>query len=70
MAQQQSPQRRKLHLLKTEIGLTELEVIELARYLLRRDINSTKDLSDDQVLRMLDALEGHTLVVELLRQRP
>lgn len=66
----QSPQRRKLYLLATEIGLDREERVELARYLLRRDITSWQGLGEDQILRMLDALEGYHLVEMLFMQRP
>lgn len=46
------------------------ERIELAQYLLRRDITTFNDLDPAQVCRMLDALEGYQLVTELLAQRP
>lgn len=62
--------RRKLFLVCDEVGLTKEERIELACYLLRRDIQSFADLSDGQVLRLLDALEGKQLIDQLLNQRP
>ena len=62
--------RRKLFMACQALELTKEERIELACYLLRRDIQSYADLSDDQVGRLLDALEGHHLVSELLAQRP
>lgn len=65
----QSPQRRKLHVLADEIGLVRDERIEIAQYLLRRDITSWSQLDEAQVARMLDALEGFGLVVEQLAQR-
>ena len=66
----QSPQRRKLHLLAREIGLTRTERIELSCYLLRRDITTWKQLDDEQVLRMLDALNGYQMIRVLEMQRP
>lgn len=66
----QSPQRRKLHLLADEIGLTRTERIELSCYLLRRDITTWKQLDDAQVCRLLDALEGWQLIQALDAQRP
>lgn len=66
----QSPQRRKLYLLADEVGLDRVERLELSRYLLRRDIGSWRELSDDQVVRLLDALEGYHLVRTLIDQRP
>ncbi len=65
----QSPRRRKMFAVAGEIGLTDAEQIELAQYLLRRDITSRKDLSEEQVARMLDALEGYELVSALLAMR-
>lgn len=66
---EQSPQRRKLYLLADELGLNRVERLEIARYLLRRDVTSFKSLDEDQVLRMLDAFEGTLLVLEQIRQR-
>lgn len=66
---EQSPQRRKLYLLCSDLGLSRVERIEIARYLLRRDITSFDSLDDEQVLRMLDAFEGTLLVLEQFRQR-
>lgn len=65
----QSPARRKLFQRAGELGLTKDERIDLAQYLLRRDITSWKHLDEAQVLRLLDALEGFELVVEILNQR-
>lgn len=53
-----------------EIGLTREERIELAEYLLRRDITTWSTLDDDQVSRLLDAFDGFHLIVEMLAQRP
>jgi hypothetical protein len=66
----QSPQLRKLFLLASEIGLTHDERMDLACYLLRRDITSWKQLDNAQILRLLDALEGWHLIEELCAQRP
>ncbi len=61
--------RNKMYLLAMEIGLTRDDRIDLAQYILRRDITSWKDLTDEQVLRILDALEGYQLVHHLLAVR-
>ena len=66
----QTPLERKLFLMADEIGLTRNERIELAQILLRRDITSWKNLTDEQVLRLADALEGFQLVTTLLALRP
>lgn len=65
----QTPEERKLHLIAGEIGLSREDRIDLAQYLLRRSITSWKQLDHEQVMRLLDAIEGHQLVSELLRQR-
>lgn len=65
----QSPQRKKLYERAKSIGLTREERIELAQYILRRDITSWKQLDETQVVRLLDALEGFELIVHLLSSR-
>lgn len=65
----QTPQRKKLYLLADELTLNRIERLDVACYLLRRDITSFDSLDDDQVLRMLDAFEGTLLVLEQYRQR-
>ena len=62
--------RRKIFWHADQIGLTRDERIELAQYLLRRDVVSWKNLEDDQVDRLLDALEGWALIRTLLELRP
>jgi hypothetical protein len=61
--------RRKIHVLAKELGMSDDDRIEFARALLWRDITSWSQLNDDQVYRLLDALEGARLVIELYRQR-
>lgn len=61
--------RRKLYMLAKEIGLSDDERHALAEYLLRRDVDTWKDLDDAQVCRLLDAIEGWSLISELERQR-
>ena len=61
--------RRKLFVLADKIGLTREERIEISEAMLWRDIVSWKELDDDQVSRMLDALEGYVLVSYLLMNR-
>jgi hypothetical protein len=69
MATSDSPQWRKLMALASGLQMTRDERIEFAQYLLRRDITSWKQLTDEQVTRLLDAFEGHYLLNELLAQR-
>ena len=61
--------KRKLFALSDTFGLTRDERLELACYLLRRDITSWKDLNDHQVCRLLDALEGTELLLQLISMR-
>jgi hypothetical protein len=62
--------RRKMFVWADELGLTREERIQMARFLLRRDITSWNQLDEDQVGRMLDALEGAHLVLALRLMRP
>ena len=61
--------RKKLMMKARELGLTRQERMEFASYLLRRDITTWSGLPDEYVLRLLDALEGFELMMELARQR-
>ena len=61
--------RRKLFVLARSLDLTHEERLELASTILWRDVLSWRDLDDDQVLRMLDALEGAEKVLALYRMR-
>lgn len=66
--QHQDAARRKLFMRCKEI-LTDEERKEFASYLLRRDISSFKTLTDEQVGRLLDGLEGWHLIQFLISQR-
>jgi len=61
--------RNKLMMVAREIGLTREERMELASYILRRDVRTWKSLDEVQVLRLLDALEGFELLSQLLALR-
>lgn len=65
----QSAARRKVYQRAKELGLSRDERLHLAEILLRRDVRSWSDLDEAQVLRLLDAIEGFELIVELARQR-
>lgn len=62
--------RRKLFVIADEIGLLRQERIELAEAILWRDVGSWSVLTDEQVGRLLDALEGYQKVRWLLVNRP
>lgn len=61
----QSNKRVKAYTLAKELGLDRDDRIEMAKVLLWRDITSWKQLSDSQMERILDALEGYLLVTHL-----
>ena len=65
----QSPARRKLYALCTELGLTREERLDWATLALRRDLASFDDVDESQVLRLLDQAEGFGLISEIYRQR-
>lgn len=69
----QTAEERKLFLLCDEVFGKDKrgrdERIELAQYLLRRDVTSFSQLEPHQVCRLLDAVEGYQLITELRRQR-
>ena len=62
--------RRKLMKVSREQGMTREERLEFAEILLRRDITTWKTLSDDQVWRLLDGLEGYELRCHQVASRP
>lgn len=66
--------RRKVFVLCAEIFGTDErareERLELAQFLLRRDVTSYSELDDAQRSRLLDALEGWQLISALLEMRP
>ena len=61
--------RRKLFVLADHIGLTRDERIEFSKAMLWRDLTSWSSLTDAQVDRLLDALEGYVLVQHTLMNR-
>lgn len=69
VADSATARKRKLMMVARELGLTREERMEFACYMLRRDITTWRTLSDEQVWRLLDGLEGGELLIELLRQR-
>ena len=54
--------RRKLYCKARELQLSKADRIDLAQYMLRRDYTSWKELSDQEVSRLLDAFEGYELL--------
>lgn len=69
-----APTLRTTHLRKAHhycdlYGLTREDRLSLSEMVLRRDITSWKNLTDAQLERMLDVLEGYGLITVLLEQR-
>lgn len=62
--------RKKAFALADELGLSRSDRIELAQTLLWRDLDTWQHLTDEQVSRLLDALEGFILVSHLLQTSP
>jgi hypothetical protein len=56
-------------MLAGEIGLRRDERLELAEQVLLRDVESWKDLSDDEMCRILDSLQGFQYVSHQLASR-
>jgi hypothetical protein len=65
----QSKERRKLFVWADQYRFDHHDRLTFAEYLLRRDVTTWKTLTDDEVLRLLDAFEGGHLLLELLVQR-
>lgn len=62
--------RRLAYKLAKEISLTREERMDLAEYVLRRDVKSWKDLDDAQICRLLDCMQGYEYIDVLLSMRP
>lgn len=58
--------RRKLFHYADVYRMERVDRHAFAEVLLRRDVNSWKDLTDEQVDRLLDAFEGHMLLAQHL----
>lgn len=63
-----SPQarRKKAFALADELALTRQDRIDLAEAILWRDVESWKHLNDEQISRLLDAMEGYEKISHLL----
>lgn len=58
--------KRKAYTLAKQLRLTRDDRIELARVLLWEDVESWRDLTDDQIRRLLDAMEGHVFLMHII----
>lgn len=56
-------------MMATRLRLTREERLELSAVLLWRDVESWKDLTDAEIIRVLDAFEGFTLINSLMTRR-
>lgn len=64
-----SAKRGKLFVYADQFGLTREERVELAETMLRRDVDSWKNLTARDIDRLLDAFEGAALIMFLLENR-
>jgi hypothetical protein len=62
MIDEREKKRRKLYLMAREVGLDRQDRLDLAEKLLWRDIETWKDLSEPEIGRLLDAMEGFELI--------
>lgn len=56
-------------MLAKRLELTREDRVQLAEVLLWKDVASWKDLSDEDVQRLLDAFEGYALISHLRTQQ-
>lgn len=56
-------------MLAKQLGLTREERLQLTEVLLWRDVPSWGSLSDAEVQRVLDAIEGYALISHALSER-
>lgn len=66
----QSPLRIRAYAAATDLELDRTERVELAEWLLKIDVSSWRALTEEQMQRVADALEGARIVDVLRRQRP
>lgn len=60
------PKFKKAMLLAKGLGLDRAARLELAEYLLRRDVRSWTALEECQLDRILDAFDGHHFINQLI----
>ncbi len=57
--------RRKAMLYASNYGLNREDRLSLSEMILRRDVDSWKSLTEPELIRVLDALEGFGLITHL-----
>ncbi len=62
--------KKAMLLARNEVNLSDDERQEFASEIVLRDVSSWSDLSDEELGRVLDALRGFQLVVQLKYMRP
>lgn len=62
-----SARRRKMFALWSELELSHEDLIDFAEVILWRDVESTKDLDENDVGRLLDAISGYEKITHLRR---
>jgi hypothetical protein len=66
---QAAARHRKCMMLFGQLGITRQERLEFAATLLWRDVETFRDLSDFEIARLLDALEGFAFISHILSTR-
>ena len=64
-----SPAGKKLWVICKQLGLSDEERHSFTEMFLRKDDPSWSNLTEHEVSRLLDALEGFALIASLYRQR-
>lgn len=62
-------QRHIMTIFNDELRYTREERIQFAEMILKRDIRSYSELSDEDAIRILDGAYGHIYSLEILKQR-
>ena len=66
----QTVQRKRAFAMARELKYTRDERLELAEMLLKRDCASWETLSEAEICRLVDAMEGFALIHHQISQRP
>jgi len=66
----QSSTRRRAYAIAKELTFTDEERWQFAEFFLKVDVSSWRNLTEAQIERVADALEGARLVKVILQQRP
>lgn len=65
----QSTTRKQAYAMASDLGLSRADRLELAEMLLKTDVTSWRNLTEQQISRITDCLHGWVFVTALLEQR-